>query len=135
MQNAFIEYVFLILIVLALVMMANRLRLAHPIVLVVGGLILSFSSLFADIAIDPNLVFFIFLPPLLYEAAWQVSWKEFWKWRRVITSFAFPIVIITSTVIAFTARELIPGFTLALGFLLGEYHERCDDCRYNVEHL
>ena len=119
MQNAFIEYVFLILIVLALVMMANRLRLAHPIVLVVGGLILSFSSLFADIAIDPNLVFFIFLPPLLYEAAWQVSWKEFWKWRRVITSFAFPIVIITSTVIAFTARELIPGFTLALGFLLG----------------
>ena len=79
MQNAFIEYVFLILIVLALVMMANRLRLAHPIVLVVGGLILSFSSLFADIAIDPNLVFFIFLPPLLYDAAWQVSLNKFWK--------------------------------------------------------
>src|SRR6185436_13862924 len=56
---------------------------------------------------------------LLYEAAWQVSWKEFWKWRRIITSFAFPIVIITSCVVAFTSYAIIPGFTLALGFLLG----------------
>lgn len=119
MQNIFIEYVYLILIVLALVMLANRLRIAYPIVLVIGGLILSLSSLFGDVAIDPNLVFFIFLPPLLYEAAWQVSWKQFWKWRRIITSFAFPIVIITSCVVAFVSKALIPGFTLALGFLLG----------------
>src|SRR5689334_8136336 len=119
MQNVFIEYVFLILIVLALVMFANKLRVAYPIVLVIGGLILSFSSLLGDVAIDPKLVFFIFLPPLLYEAAWQVSWKEFWKWRRIITSFAFPIVIITSCVVAFISRALIHGFTLALGFLLG----------------
>lgn len=119
MQNVFIEYVFLILIVLAFVMLANKLRVAYPIVLVIGGLILSFSSLFPHVAIDPKLVFFIFLPPLLYEAAWQVSWKEFWKWRRIITSFAFPIVIITSCVVAIISNALIPGFTLALGFLLG----------------
>jgi monovalent cation/hydrogen antiporter len=119
MENIFIEYVFLILIILALVMTANKLRLAYPIVLVLGGLALSFISGFSHVAIDPNLVFFIFLPPLLYEAAWQTSWKEFWKWRRVITSFAFPIVIITSCVIAFVSTQLIPGFTLALGFLLG----------------
>jgi CPA1 family monovalent cation:H+ antiporter len=119
MQSFFIQYVYLILIILALVMIANKLRLAYPIVLVLGGLALSFTAQFSNITIDPELVFFIFLPPLLYEAAWQVSWKEFWKWRRVITSFAFPIVIITSCVIAFVSRELIPGFTLALGFLLG----------------
>jgi monovalent cation/hydrogen antiporter len=119
MQSLFIEYVFLILIILALVMIANKLRLAYPIVLVLGGLLLSFTSAFSDITIDPELVFFIFLPPLLYEAAWQTSWKEFWKWRRVITSFAFPIVIITSCVIAVVSSKLIPGFTLALGFLLG----------------
>jgi len=119
MQNTFIEYVFLIMIILALVMLANKLRLAYPIVLVVGGLLLSFSSLFSKITIDPELVFFIFLPPLLYEAAWQVSWKEFWKWRRVIMSFAFPIVIITSCVVALASYAIIPGFTLALGFLLG----------------
>jgi len=119
MHSIFIQYVFLILIILALVMLANKLRLAYPIVLVLGGLALSFTAQFSNITIDPELVFFIFLPPLLYEAAWQISWKEFWKWRRVITSFAFPIVIITSCVIALVSREIIPGFTLALGFLLG----------------
>ncbi|MET0394212.1 MAG: Na+/H+ antiporter, partial [Chitinophagaceae bacterium] len=119
MQSVFIQYVYLILIILALVMIANKLRLAYPIVLVLGGLALSFADGFAHVTIDPELVFFVFLPPLLYEAAWQTSWKEFWKWRRVITSFAFPIVIITSCVIAFASSALIPGFTLALGFLLG----------------
>ncbi|WP_276504534.1 Na+/H+ antiporter [Terrimonas pollutisoli] len=119
MQSHFIEYVYLILIILALVMIANRLRLAYPIVLVLGGLLLSFTRLFSNITIDPELIFFIFLPPLLYEAAWQTSWKEFWKWRRAIMSFAFPIVILTSCVIAFVSNALIPGFTLALGFLLG----------------
>jgi len=100
-------------------MLANKLRLAYPIVLVIGGLMLSLTNTFSDIAIDPDLIFFIFLPPLLYEAAWQVSWKEFWRWRRVIMSFAFPIVILTSCVVAFASYALIPGFTLALGFLLG----------------
>src|SRR5678809_714429 len=119
MQYTFIEYVYLILIILALVMVANKLRLAYPIVLVLGGLLLSFTSAFSHVTIDSSVVFFIFLPPLLYEAAWQTSWKEFWKWRRVIMSFAFPIVIITSSVIAFVSTMLIPGFTLALGFLLG----------------
>ncbi|HKP32569.1 MAG TPA: cation:proton antiporter, partial [Chitinophagaceae bacterium] len=119
MQTIFIQYIFLILIILAFVMFANKIRVAYPIVLVLGGLILSFTSFFSNITIDPEAVFFIFLPPLLYEAAWQISWKEFYKWRRVIMSFAFPIVIITSCVVAFMARAIIPGFTLALGFLLG----------------
>src|SRR5688572_19721553 len=119
MQNLFIEYVYLVFIIIALVMLANRLKLAYPIVLVLGGLGLSFTKIFSHITIDPDLIFFIFLPPLLYEAAWQMSWKEFWKWRRVITSFAFPIVIFTACVIAFVSNAFIPGFTLALGFLLG----------------
>jgi monovalent cation/hydrogen antiporter len=119
MQSVFIQYVYLILIILALVMIANKLRLAYPIVLVIGGLILSLTSIFSNVTIDPELVFLIFLPPLLYEAAWEISWKQFWKWKRVIISFAFPIVIITSCVIAFFSSALIPGFTLALGFLLG----------------
>lgn len=119
MQTVFIEYIYLILIILALVMVANKLRMAYPIALVIGGLVLSFIPAFSRISINPDFIFFIFLPPLLYEAAWQVSWKEFWKWRRVILSFAFPIVILTSTVIAIVSHAIIPGFTLALGFLLG----------------
>ncbi len=119
MQQVFIQYIYLVLIILALVMLANRLRLAYPIILVLGGLVLSFFDILSTITIDPDLIFFIFLPPLLYEAAWQVSWKEFWKWRRVIMSFAFPVVILTSCVVAFASYAFIPGFTLALGFLLG----------------
>lgn len=119
MQDIFIQYICLILIILGLVMIANKLRLAYPIVLVLGGLALSFVAPFSNITINPELVFLIFLPPLLYEAAWQVSWKEFWKWRGLIIGFAFPIVILTSCVIAVVSSALIPGFTLAMGFLLG----------------
>jgi monovalent cation/hydrogen antiporter len=119
MQAHFIEYVYLIFIIVALVMLADRLKIAYPIVLVIGGLAISFSGFFTHIAIEPELIFFIFLPPLLYDAAWQTSWKEFWKWRRVITSFAFPIVILTSCVVALASNAIIPGFTLAIGFLLG----------------
>lgn len=119
MQNLFAEFVLLIFLILALVMVAQRLRLAYPIVLVLGGLALSFTGWFANIVVEPDIVFLVFLPPLLYEAAWQVSWKEFWRWRRVISGFAFPIVIITSCIVAVVAHGLIPGFTLALGFLLG----------------
>ena len=120
METVVIQFVYLILFILALVMLADKLKLAYPIVLVLGGLALSFVARFSHITIDSKLVFFIFLPPLLYEAAWQVSWKEFWRWRRLITGFAFPIVILTSCVVAVFSNWLIPGFTLALGFLLGE---------------
>jgi Na+/H+ antiporter len=119
MQQHFLQYMALIGIILGLVMLAGKLRLAYPIVLVLGGLVLSLTRAFSEITVEPDLVFLIFLPPLLYEAAWQVSWKEFWKWRRVISSFAFPIVILTSCVVAVAAHAVIPGFTLALGFLLG----------------
>jgi len=119
MPDNFIQYIYLVLIILGLVMLANRMRLAYPIILVLGGLALSFTDGFSKLTIDPELIFFIFLPPLLYEAAWQVSWKQLWKWRRVIMSFAFPIVILTSCVVAFASYAFIPGFTLTLGFLLG----------------
>lgn len=119
MHHLFAQYLFLIIIILALVFLSERIKVAYPIILVIGGLLISVTNLFSDILIDPEIVFLIFLPPLLYEAAWQTSWKEFWKFRRVIISFAFPIVILTSTVIAIFAQSFIPGFTLALGFLLG----------------
>lgn len=119
MESILFEYIFLILIILGLVMIANRLQLAYPIVLLLGGLGISFFPFFHNITITPELVFFIFLPPLLYEASWQISWKEFWRWRRIIASFAFPIVIVTACVIALVSSVMIPGFTLAFGFLLG----------------
>lgn len=77
MENLFVDYISLILLILGLVMLATRLRIAYPIVLVLGGLALSFTDEFSRMTISPDVVFLIFLPPLLYEAAWQVSWKEF----------------------------------------------------------
>ena len=63
--------------------------------------------------------FIIFLPPLLFEAASEASWKELWKWRRIILSFAFLVVFITACVVALVANAILPGFSIALGFLLG----------------
>ena len=119
MLHNFFLYVMLVLIILFLVMLAQKIRVAYPIVVVLGGLLLSFNSKVPAISINPDLIFIIFLPPLLYEAAWSTSWKELWRWRRVISSFAFLIVIVTSLVVAMISSAIIPGFTLALGFLLG----------------
>jgi len=119
MHSAFVSYIYLFLAIVFLVMLARKIKISYPIVLVLGGLMLSYIPSLSKIEIDPELIFLIFLPPLLYEAAWETSWKEFWKWRRVITSFAFIIVIVTSCVIAYCSHLLIPGFSLALGFLLG----------------
>lgn len=119
MHESIILYLSLVMIIMFLVMLARRIKIAYPIVLVLGGLALSLVPGLPAVEIDPELIFLIFLPPLLYEAAWQTSWKDFWKWRRVIGSFAFIIVIFTSCVIAYVTQAIIPGFTLALGFLLG----------------
>ena len=119
MHNTLLLYIILILVILFLVMLSQKLKVAYPIMLVLGGLVISFLPWLPQIKINPDIIFVIFLPPLLYEAAWQVSWKEFWRWRRVITVFAFLIVILTSVVVAYVSRSIIPGFTLALGFLLG----------------
>jgi CPA1 family monovalent cation:H+ antiporter len=119
MHESIILYLSLVVVIMFLVMLAQRIKIAYPIVLVLGGLALSLIPGLPPVEIDPQLIFLIFLPPLLYEAAWQTSWKDFWKWRRVIGSFAFIIVILTSCVIAYVSQAVIPGFTLALGFLLG----------------
>jgi CPA1 family monovalent cation:H+ antiporter len=119
MLENFIQYIALIIIILFLVMLAQKLKIAYPIVLVLGGLALCAIPGMPVISINPELIFIIFLPPLLYEAAWYTSWKDLWRWRRVVTSFAFLIVIVTSFVVALVSSSLMPGFTMALGFLLG----------------
>src|ERR1700755_2520480 len=119
MKDTFVLYILLIFIILLLVMAARKLKIASPLLLVAGGLLLSWVPALSHVHIDPELVFMIFLPPLLYEAAWDTSWKEMWRWRRVIGSFAILIVILTSGIVALVAYAWIPGFTLALGFLLG----------------
>ncbi|MEJ2901366.1 Na+/H+ antiporter [Pedobacter panaciterrae] len=100
-------------------MWANKLKIAYPILLVVAGLLISFIPGLPVVRINPDLIFFIFLPPLLWEAAWSISFKEMKKWWRIIGSFAFLVVFFTALSVALITNHLIPGFTIALGFLLG----------------
>lgn len=109
----------MIAIIVLLNMWATKLKIAYPILLVVGGLVISFIPGLPRVTIDPNLIFFIFLPPLLFEAAWTISFKEMKKWWRIIGSFAFLVVFFTAFSVALVTNYYIPGFTIALGFLLG----------------
>lgn len=119
MLTTFIQHILLIIIILFLIMLAGQLKIAYPVVLCLGGLLLSTMHILPSIQINPEMILLIFMPPLLYEAAWYTSWKDFWRWRRIILSFAFLIVIMTAGVVAVVSAAIIPGFTLALGFLLG----------------
>ncbi|MEO5681312.1 MAG: Na+/H+ antiporter [Chitinophagaceae bacterium] len=119
MLHNFPFYLCLIVAIVLLVMLANKMKIAYPVLLVVAGLAISFIPGIPVMHIDPELIFIIFLPPLLYDAAWAISWKELWRWRRIISSFAFLVVFLTAMSVAFVANHFIPGFSLALGFLLG----------------
>ncbi|MCB2409233.1 Na+/H+ antiporter [Hymenobacter lucidus] len=109
----------LLFAMLLLVMLGQKLRISYPIFLVLAGLALSFVPGLPLVVISPELIFLIFLPPLLYQAAWDTSWKDFWRWKRPIALLAFGLVFFTSTIVAYVSRAMIPGFTLPLGFLLG----------------
>src|SRR5690349_9660987 len=100
-------YLVLIIAITLLMMLANRLKVAYPILLVLGGLLISIIPGIPRVSVDPDLVFLIFLPPLLYEAAWAISWKELWRWRRIISSFAFLVVFLTAMSVAITANHFI----------------------------
>jgi Na+/H+ antiporter len=109
----------MIAVIVLLNMLAAKLKVAYPILLVVAGLLISFIPGLPMVRIDPDLIFFIFLPPLLFEASWTISFKEMKKWYRIITSFAFLVVFFTALSVAVITNYYIPGFTIALGFLLG----------------
>jgi len=102
-----------------LVMIGQKLKVAYPIFLVIAGLLISLVPGMPHIEIEPDLVFLIFLPPILFEAAWFTSWQDFHKWRKQIFSMAFGLVFLTSIVVAYLSSSLIPGLTVAMGFLLG----------------
>ena len=113
---------FLLAMIAAIVLLnmwATKLKIAYPILLVIAGLLISFIPGLPVVKIDPNLIFFIFLPPLLFDAAWSISFKEMKKWWRIIGSFAFLVVFFTAFSVAVVTNHFIPGFTIALGFLLG----------------
>ena len=65
----------LLLAVSLLVTLGERLRISTPIFLVLCGLAISLIPGIPLVSVDPDLIFLLFLPPLLYEAAWFTSWR------------------------------------------------------------
>ena len=116
-----VEIVFLtmLLFVVAFAALARKLQTPYPIVLVVAGLILGFVPGIPRIPLNPDVIFLLVLPPLLYSAAWLTSWREF-KYNLVsILLLAFGLVGFTVLGVTYTAHWLFSGFDLRLGFVLG----------------
>jgi monovalent cation/hydrogen antiporter len=103
----------------ALAVASQRLRIPYPILLVLGGLALAFVPGLPAVKIDPGLVLLIFLPPLLFAAAWFTSWRDFRANIRPISLLAVGLVVATTTAVAAVAQAVIPGMTWPVAFVLG----------------
>src|SRR5215475_13384778 len=119
MKTVEIVFLLLLLFVAAFGALACRLRTPYPIVLVIAGLLLGFVPGIPKISLNPDLVFLVVLPPLLYSAAWLTNWREFQFHLVSILLLAFGLVAFTVVGIAEAARWLFPGFDWRLGLVLG----------------
>src|SRR4051794_25644084 len=109
----------LLSISLAVAMAVKRLNFPYPIALVVAGVAIALIPGAPRVEIDPEVIFYILMPPILAEAAYFTSWRDFWKWRRAIFLLAFGLVTTTTVVVAGLCVAMIPGMNWATGFLLG----------------
>ncbi|QDK82425.1 Na+/H+ antiporter [Spirosoma sp. KCTC 42546] len=110
---------FLLAVMIGLSAVADKIKLPYPILMVTAGIAVGFIPGMPKIEIDPDVVFLLFLPPMLYDAAFNISWTEFKKNINTISSLAFALVFLTASGIAITAYFIIPGMTWPLAFVLG----------------
>ena len=108
----------LLVAVAALATLATRLKIPYPILLVLGGSALGFVPQLPRVVLDPELVFLLFLPPLLYVSALFTSWRDFRANARPITLLAVGPVLMTTFVVGAIVHA-IAGLPWAAGFVLG----------------
>ena len=111
--------ILLLMAVLALTTIARKLVIPYPILLVIGGLALVFIPGLPVIHLDPDLVFLVFLPPILSAAAYVTSWRDFRANLRPITLHAVGLVLVTTAAIAVVAHAVLPGLGWAEAIALG----------------
>lgn len=116
-----VETIFLLLLaaVSGIALLARKLDIPYPIVLVLAGLALAFVPGMPRVALEPDVVFLVVLPPLLYAAAWQTSWREFRYNLVSISLLAFGLVGFLVFAVAALAPRFLPGFDWRTGFVLG----------------
>jgi Na+/H+ antiporter len=100
-------------------LLSSRFRFPFSIALVTCGIIISVIPDLPVITMNPEVVFIIFLPPLLYGAAWNTSWHEFKANIRPIGLAAIGLVLFTTLLVAIVAHWLIPGIDWPVAFLIG----------------
>src|SRR6185503_16868747 len=99
--------------------LSTKYRFPFPIILVLSGVVISLIPGLPVITLSPSIVFLIFLPPLLYGAAWNTSWHEFKAALRPITLAAIGLVLFTTSLVAVAAHLMIPGLSWPFAFLIG----------------
>jgi monovalent cation/hydrogen antiporter len=115
-----LETVILLLIaVLTLAAFARKLVIPYPILLVIGGLVLGLIPGVPTLRLDPDVVFLVFLPPILWSAAYFTSWRDFRSNLRPITLLAVGLVLATTAAVAVVAHIWLPGLSWAGAIALG----------------
>lgn len=103
----------------AFVWLAARMRVPYPVMLVIGGLAIGFVPGLPRVELRPDLIFLLFLPPLLYYPALLTSWRDFRSNLRPIGLLAVGLVLFTTVAVAAVARVLAPELSWPAAFILG----------------
>lgn len=111
--------IFILAILIGLSAVIDKLKIPYPVLLVLVGLTIGFIPGLPNLPLDPDVIFFIFLPPLLYDAASRTSWHDFKANLRPISALGISLVFFTTVVVAITAHYFIPEFGWPVAFLLG----------------
>src|SRR4051812_26041328 len=111
-------FVGLLVAVAGLGLLARKLKIAYPILLVIGGLVLGLIPGLPNVRLNPEFIFLFFLPPLLFPAALFTSWREFRANLRPITLLAVGLVLFTTITVGLLAHYFM-DLPLAVGFVLG----------------
>ncbi len=109
----------LLCLITLLSVLTRRWTIPYPTIMVLTGLAVALIPGLPEVRLTPEVVFLVFLPPLLYAAAWQTHWNEFRKNIRPISMLALGLVLVTTIVVAIVAKLLIPDLPWAAAFALG----------------
>ena len=113
------QIVFLFALVAALVLVARRIAVPYPVILVLAGLGLSLVPHLPQMRLRPDVVFYFFLPALIYPTALFTSWRDFRRNLRPILLLAIGLVLFTTVAVAYVAHWLVPDLSWAAAFALG----------------
>src|SRR4028119_716298 len=119
MVGGLFELLGLVVVVAAVAALSRRGPVAGPIPCVLVGVALSYVPGVPDYRIDPNVVLLLFLPPLLYSAAWRTSNRSLRANLRPIALLSVGLVLFTTLVVGLVAWAVVPGLPLAAAFALG----------------